>query len=53
MPPFMVVVSVELDGEMIAMVSPWCKYWAESESIQQSINDMRQYFFILVPKVAK
>jgi hypothetical protein len=48
----MVVVSVELDGEMIAMVSPSCRNWAESESIQQSISDIRQHFFILLAKVA-
>jgi hypothetical protein len=52
-PPLIVVVSVALDGDMIAIVSPGCKNCAESESIQQSISDIRQHFFILLAKVAK
>jgi hypothetical protein len=52
MPPFIVVVSVALDGDIIAIVSPGCRNWAESESIQQSISDIKQYFFILLAKVA-
>jgi hypothetical protein len=51
-PPLIVVVSVALDGDMIAIVSPGCKNCAESESIQQSISDIRQHFFILLAKVA-
>ena len=51
MPPLIVVVLVELDGEMMAMVSPECRNWAESESIQQSKIDNRQHFFFMVAKV--
>ena len=50
MPPFIVVVSVELEGDMIAMVSPGCRNWAESESIQQSMSDKRQYFLNMLQR---
>ena len=47
----MVAVSVALEGEIIAMVSPEFRNWAESDSIQQSISDMITSFFILLAKI--
>jgi hypothetical protein len=43
----MVVVSVALEGEIMAMVSPLCRYCAESVNVQQSINNSRHSLFIL------